>query len=629
MSFTLLTADDLHLFNEGRHTRLYDKLGSREVAGGVYFAVWAPDAVSVAVFGEFNGWKKDEHFLYPVGESGIWDGLVADLRVGSAYKYHVVSRLTGQGYDKADPFADYSETPPETASRVWSLDYSWKDDAWMAQRGWRSMHDAPISIYELHLGSWKRNPHEDNRSLTYRELAETLPDHVEALGFTHVEFMPVMEHPYGPSWGYQATGFFAPTARFGTPEDLMYLIDALHRRTIGVILDWVPSHFPLDDHGLARFDGTHLYEHADPRQGFHPDWRSAIFNYGRNEVRSFLLSSALSWIERYHIDALRVDAVASMLYLDYSREDGHWVPNDAGGNENEAAVHFVRDLNETLYATVPGVQTFAEESTAWPGVSRPVDAGGLGFGYKWDMGWMHDTLAYLAHDPIYRKHHHDEITFRSIYANDENYTLALSHDEVVHGKGSLLERMPGDEWQQFANLRLLYTYQFTTQGKKLLFMGGEFGQRSEWEHDGSLDWQLMDAPLHRGVFRLVSDLATTYRSTPALHRGDHDPDGFRWVDGGDADHSMLSYLRIDPESGATALIVLNFTPVPRLGHRVGVPTRGVWRETINSDAAVYGGSDVGNGGAVIASETPANDLPFSLELQVPPLGGLVLLGPGS
>ena len=630
---SLLTEEDLWLFAEGRHTRMYERLGSHPIgiggSEGVYFATWAPEADAVSVMGDFNGWDPSAHPMRPVGRSGIWECSIIGARRGHHYKYRIGPRNGQPPGEKSDPYAAWTERRPGTASRVWTPLYRWGDAEWLEGRSARISHDAPVAIYEIHPGSWRRVPEEGNRPLTYRELAETLPDYVADLDFTHVEMMPVTEYPYGPSWGYQTTGYFSPTSRYGAPEDLMFLIDTLHRRGIGVILDWVPSHFATDDYGLAAFDGTHLYEHADPRQGLHPDWGSAIFNYGRNEVRSFLLSSALSWLDRYHIDGLRVDAVASMLYLDYSRAEGEWVPNEEGDRENWAAVHFIRDLNAAVYRAFPGVQTFAEESTAWPGVTRPVHHGGLGFGYKWDMGWMHDTLSYLARDPIHRSHHHDELTFRTIYSGGENYVLALSHDEVVHGKGSLLSRMWGDAWQSFANLRLLYTYMFTSPGKKLLFMGGEFAQQGEWRHAGSLDWHLLEDPSHRGVRDLVSALGGAYRSMPALHRGDHTPDGFIWVDADDRSHSVISYLRRDPRTEAAVLVVLNFTPVPRYGYRVAVPHPGYWREIINSDAREYGGGGVGNFGGT--RSVPVRDEPSGavVNLTLPPLGGLVLAGPGA
>ena len=628
---TLLSDDDLRLFAEGRHTRLYERLGSHpmDVGGspGVYFATWAPEAARVSVMGDFNGWDQDAHPMHRIADSGIWECAIVGASPGDRYKYRIVSRHGMQAREKADPYGAWTERRPGNDSRVWAPYYRWGDDEWMEKRSSCLAHDAPVAIYEVHAGSWRRVSEEGNRPLTYRELAGTLPEYVADLGFSHVELMPLTEYPFGPSWGYQATGYFSPTSRYGEPENLMFLIDRLHRHGIGVILDWVPSHFATDDHGPAVFDGSHLYEHADPRQGIHPDWGSAIFNYGRNEVRSFLLSSALSWLDRYHVDGLRVDAVASMLYLDYSRADGEWVPNEEGGRENLAAVRFLRDLNTAVYGAFPGVQTFAEESTSWPGVTSPVHRRGLGFGYKWDMGWMHDTLSYLARDPVHRSHHHDELTFRSVYAGAERFVLPLSHDEVVHGKGSLLSRMWGDRWQSFANLRLLYAYMFTAPGKKLLFMGGEFAQPDEWRHDGSLDWRLLDDPMHRGVRTLVSDLATLYRSIPALHRGDHDADGFAWVGADDRTRSVVSYLRRDPVSGATVLVALNCTPVPRYGYRMSVPKGGYWRELINSDAREYGGTGVGNLGGLRTEAATDGTSGAILSLSLPPLGGLVLAGP--
>ncbi|MDE0170179.1 MAG: 1,4-alpha-glucan branching protein GlgB [bacterium] len=625
---TLLSEEDLWLFAEGRHTRVYERLGSHpmDIGGspGVYFATWAPEAARVSVMGDFNGWDPEAHPMRLIAGSGIWECPVVGAGRGDRYKYRIVSRHGTPVAHKADPFGAWTERRPGTASRVWAPCFRWDDREWMESRSTALARDAPVAIYEVHPGSWRRVPEEGNRPLTYRELAETLPDYVADLGFSHVELMPVTEYPYGPSWGYQTTGYFSPTSRYGYPEDLMFLIDRLHRRGIGVILDWVPSHFATDEHGLARFDGSHLYEHADPRQGIHPDWGSAIFNYGRNEVRSFLLSSALSWLDRYHIDGLRVDAVASMLYLDYSRADGEWVPNEEGGRANLAAVHFLRDLNTAINEAFPGVRTFAEESTSWPGVTSPVHHGGLGFGYKWDMGWMHDTLSYLERDAIHRSHHHAELTFRSVYAGAERFVLPLSHDEVVHGKGSLLSRMWGDPWQSFANLRLLYTHMFTTPGKKLLFMGGEFAQADEWRHDGSLDWHLLDDSRHRGIRALVSDLATAYRSVPALHRGDHEAGGFAWVDADDRSRSVLSYLRRDPQTGDIALVVLNCTPVPRFGYRVPVPRDGYWRELINSDAREYGGTGVGNLGGSWTRPAPDGASGGILSLSLPPLGGVVL-----
>ncbi|MDP8958645.1 MAG: 1,4-alpha-glucan branching protein GlgB [Actinomycetota bacterium] len=627
---SLLSAQDLYLFNEGTHYQLYEKLGAhpREVAGqaGTHFALWAPNARAVSVMGDFNGWDKESHRLRPKGDSGIWEGFVAGVERGAAYKYHIASREHGYRVDKADPFGFYHELPPKTASVVWDLDYRWGDEDWMEGRARRNSLDAPISIYEVHLGSWMRVPEEGDRSLGYRELASRLADHVRRLGFTHVEFLPVMEHPFYGSWGYQTTGYFAPTSRYGTPQDFMYLVDHLHQQGIGVILDWVPSHFPTDEHGLAYFDGTHLFEHADPRQGFHPDWGSYIFNYGRKEVCSFLISSARFWLDRYHADGLRVDAVASMLYLDYSRREGQWIPNRYGGNENLEALDFLRTFNHEAYRAQPDTQTYAEESTAWPMVSRPTYVGGLGFGMKWDMGWMHDTLGYFSKDPVFRHFHHGQITFRMLYAFNENFVLPLSHDEVVHGKGSLLAKMPGDQWQRFANLRLLYTYMYAQAGKKLLFMGGEFGQWNEWRHDESLDWHLTDYGEHAGVQRLVGDLNRLYREEPALHELDLDPSGFEWIDANDAAASSLSFLRKGASSPHPVLVVCNFTPVPRRNYRVGVPLPGRWNEVFNSDAKEYGGSGHGNFGGVETGPfpPPRHGRPYSLDLVLPPLGAVFL-----
>ncbi len=627
-AFTLLADDDLYLFNEGTHFHLYDKLGAHPVVvdgvDGTYFAVWAPDAERVSVIGNFNGWNQDSHFLHPRDGSGIWEGFIPNVGKGALYKYHIRSRHHGYRVDKADPFSRFNEVPPKTASIVWDLDYVWHDDEWLRTRARRNALDAPISIYEVHLGSWMRVPEEGNRSLSYREAAVKLADYVRRMGFTHVEFLPLMDHPFFGSWGYQTTGYFAPSGCFGTPQDLMYLIDELHRHGIGVILDWVPSHFPTDEHGLVYFDGSHLYEHADPRQGFHPDWNTCIFNYGRNEVRSFLISSALFWLEKYHVDGLRVDAVASMLYLDYSRNPGEWIPNPYGGRENLDAIKFLRRLNEEVYRRHPDVQTYAEESTAWPAVSRPTYAGGLGFGMKWDMGWMHDTLEYMALDPIYRKYQHNNLTFRMLYAFHENFVLPLSHDEVVYGKGSLLGRMAGDDWQKFANLRLLFGYMFAQSAKKLLFMGGEFGQWREWAHDGSLDWHLLQYASHQGLQKWVADLNGVYRREPALHERDFDPAGFEWIDCHDADASVISLLRRGTSTDELILVVCNFTPVPRVNYRIGAPRGGFWKELLNSDAREYGGSGMGNLGGIEADPSPIHGRPYSLTLTLPPLSALFL-----
>jgi len=624
----LLTEQDLYLFNQGRHYRAYEKLGSHLTSvdgqSGASFSVWAPNARAVTVMGSFNDWNKDSHPLRPRESSGIWEEFIPGISKGTVYKYHVVSRHHGHVVDKADPFGFLHEKPPRTASLVWDLDYQWSDREWMQGREGRNSLHAPISIYEVHLGSWMRVPEEHNRPLTYRETAPRLADYAQRMRFTHVELLPVMEHPFYGSWGYQTTGYFAPTARFGTPQDFMYLVDCLHQRGIGVILDWVPSHFPADEHGLAYFDGTHLFEHSDSRQGFHPDWKTLIFNYGRDEVRSFLLSSAMFWLDKYHVDGLRVDAVASMLYLDYSRNPGEWLPNKYGGRENLEAIDFLRQFNIEAYKEYPGIQTFAEESTAWPMVSRPIYLGGLGFGLKWDMGWMHDTLQYFSHDPIHRKFHHNQLTFRMLYGFTENFVLPLSHDEVVHGKGSLIGKMPGDEWQRFANLRLLFGYMFAQPGKKLLFMGDEFGQVREWAHDTSLEWDVLQYPVHRGMQNWVEQLNRLYAQEPALHDYDNDPKGFEWIDCNDNAASTISLLRKSRSPSQNIVVVCNFTPVPRLEYRLGVPAGGYWRELLNSDGKEYGGSGMGNAGGVMAEPEPVHGRPYSLNLTLPPLGALFL-----
>lgn len=626
---SLFTADDLYLFNEGTHTRLYRSLGAhlveREGVPGVNFAVWAPNARAVSVAGDFNDWDTAAHPLHNLGPSGIWEGFVPGAAAGQRYKFAISSNLGGT-FLRADPFAFRAEEPPSTASIVHDLAYEWGDGEWMANRAARNRHDAPISIYEVHLGSWMRDP-EGNRLLTYRELAPKLTRYLVDHGFTHVEFLPVMEHPFYGSWGYQTTGYFAPTSRYGTPQDFMYLVDVLHQNGIAVVLDWVPSHFPSDEFALARFDGSHLFEHADPRRGYHPDWGSLIFNYGRHEVRAFLLSSALFWLEVFHADGLRVDAVASMLYLDYSRKEGEWIPNVYGGREDLDAISFLRQLNEAAYAFDPGIQMFAEESTAWPGVSRPTYLGGLGFGFKWDMGWMHDTLKYMREDPVHRKYHHNLLTFRALYGFTENFVLALSHDEVVHGKGSLLGKMPGDDWQKFANLRALLAYMWCLPGKKLLFMGGEFGQWAEWNHESSLDWHLAEYQRHNGLQRLVGDLNALYRGSAALHRTDCDPVGFEWIDCHDADQSTLSFLRRTADGKEVLAVACNFTPVPRPNFRIGVPVPGHWREVLNTDAQIYGGSGQGNLGGVGTVPIPSHDEPQSLLITLPPLA-VVVFGAG-
>ena len=621
---SLLSDWDLHLFNEGTHHKLWEKLGSHIVPGGVMFGVWAPNAERVSVIGDFNGWNPEANSLHARGASGIWEGFIPDLPKGTTYKYHIVSRFNGFRVDKADPFGVHHETPPATASKVWDLEYAWKDEEWMRTRKARNAFDAPMSIYELHIGSWLRTP--DNNVLSYRDVAQPLADYVKKMNFTHVELMPVQEHPFYGSWGYQGTGYFAPTSRYGTPQDFKYLIDHLHQNGIGVILDWVPSHFPTDEHGLAYFDGTHLYEHSDPRKGFHPDWGSLIFNYGRNEVRAFLLSNALYWLDEYHIDGLRVDAVASMLYLDYSRKHGEWVPNEHGGRENIEAISFLRRLNEDVYKVHPDVQVIAEESTAWPMVSRPTYVGGLGFGMKWDMGWMHDTLQYFSRDPVHRKYHHNHLTFRMMYAFTENFVLPLSHDEVVHGKGSLLGKMTGDEWQRFANLRLLFAHMYANPGKKLLFMGGDIGQYREWNHDVGLDWHLLDYPLHAGVNRWLEDLNKAYRDLAAMHELDMSPEGFEWIDCCDTENSIVSLTRWSKsrDAGQAVVVVMNYTPLPRQNYRIGVPRGGHWREALNSDATLYGGSGQGNMGGVDAAPIPLHGRRWSVTLTLPPLGAVFL-----
>ncbi|MGA2629810.1 MAG: 1,4-alpha-glucan branching protein GlgB [Terriglobia bacterium] len=629
---SLLTGFDLHLFNEGNHSHLYRKLGAHpmvvEGTPGTYFAVWAPNAEQVFVMGDFNDWNKSRHPLRSREQSGIWEGFLPGVGQGTSYKYYVVSRHNGYRVDKADPFAIFNEKPPQTASIIWDLAYEWGDGEWVKQRRQRNALSSPISIYEVHLGSWMRIPAEGDRPGSYRELALKLAAYVKRMGFTHVELLPVMEHPFYGSWGYQMTGYFSPSSRYGTPQDLMYLVDHLHQNGIGVILDWVPSHFPSDEHGLAYFDGTHLYEHSDPRQRVQPDWATYVFNFGRHEVRSFLLSSGIFWLDTYHADGLRVDAVASVLYLDYSRREGEWIPNEYGGRENLNAIQFLRRLNEEVYKNHPDVQSIAEESTAWPMVSRPTYVGGLGFGMKWDMGWMHDTLEYMRQDPVHRKYHHNDLTFRMLYAFTENFTLPLSHDEVVHGKGSLLGRMSGDDWQKFANLRLMFGYMFTQPGKKLLFMGGEFGQWNEWYHERSLDWHLLGYPPHQGIQKWVEDLNRAYRNEPALHELDNDPAGFEWIDCSDADNSILVFLRKAKSSADLILVACNFTPVPRANYRVGAPCGGFWTEILNSDALIYGGSGCGNGDGIEAAPVPMHGRHWSLNLTLPPLAAVVLKSGG-
>lgn len=612
-----LSDDDLHLFNEGTHYRLHEKLGAHpRPGGGTTFGVWAPNAERIEVIGDWNDWLGAD-WLAPRGHSGIWEGAAEDARPGHRYKLRIHTR-DGEVLDKADPFAATAEAPPATASIIWDGHHTWGDGAWMKERYRAARLDAPWSIYEVHLGSWQRGPHGEH--LGYRELGTRLAAHCRALGFTHVELMPVMEHPFYGSWGYQVTGYFAPTRRYGEPEDLMAMIDTLHQAGIGVILDWVPAHFPTDAHALGKFDGTHLFEHADPRRGFHPDWTSYIFNFGRHEVRAFLISSAVCWLERYHADALRVDGVASMLYRDYSRKPGEWVPDVDGSNHDRDAISFLQQCNRAVYTILPGIQTIAEESTAWGGVSRPSETGGLGFGMKWDLGWMHDTLDYLHRDPVHRRWHHEQLTFRSIYMDRENFVLPLSHDEVVHGKGSLLGKLPGDDWQRHATLRTLYGLQWSTPGKKLLFMGGELGSLREWDHDGVLDWDLAATPLGAGLARWLGDLNALYRAEPALHRKDCAPGGIDWLVADDRDHSTLVYVRTGGRNDPPVICAFNFTPVVRYGQRLGVPRAGRWREALSSDAAIYGGSGVGNLGAVTALAEPWQGRPASMTITMPPLG---------
>jgi 1,4-alpha-glucan branching enzyme len=623
---SLITPDDLHWFNEGTHSHLQEKLGAHPVEGGCSFAVWAPNAEDVSVVGDFNDWNAGATPLAPREQSGVWEGFVPGVGSGTAYKYRIVSRHRGYTVNKADPFAFFNQEPPDTASVVWDLAYEWGDGDWMATRAARNSLSAPMSTYEMHLGSWMRG--EGNRMLGYREIADRLVEYLRQTNFTHVEFLPIMEHPFYGSWGYQTTGYFAPTARYGTPQDCMYLVDRLHQEGFGVILDWVPSHFPGDEHALAYFDGTHLFEHEDPRLGFHPDWNSYIFNYGRNEVRAFLTSSALHWLGTYHADGLRVDAVASMLYLDYSRKAGEWIPNRYGGRENLDAISFLRWLNTEVYREHPDVQTIAEESTSWPMVSRPVYLGGLGFGMKWDMGWMHDTLEYMSLDPIHRKYHHNKLTFRQIYAGTENFVLPLSHDEMVYGKGSLVRKMPGDEWQRMANVRLLLGYMWAQTGKKLLFMGGEFAQWAEWNHDRSLDWHLLEYASHRGVLRWLEDVNKLYREEPAMHELDIGTDGFEWIDANDSQNSVLTFLRRGTSSEDVMVVACNFTPIPRPNYLVGVPRGGSWREVLNSDSEQYGGSNWGNFGELQTVPVSAHGRPRALNLTLPPLACLFLKSEG-
>jgi 1,4-alpha-glucan branching enzyme len=615
---SLFTEHDIYLFKEGSHFRLYEKMGARLFPDGIQFAVWAPGAEYVSVIGYFNNWdrKADPMQLRQDG-SGIWECFVNGAKQGDLYKFFIRSAVRHYSVEKGDPFATAWELAPKTASVAWPLDYQWNDDAWMCSRSEINNLKKPFSVYEVHAGSWKKNGPD---SLDYRTLAHELAAYVKDIGFTHVEFMPVMEHPFYGSWGYQTGGYFAPTSRFGTPQDFMYLIDHLHQNGIGVILDWVPSHFPTDEYGLGYFDGSHLYEHMDPRQGFHPDWKSAIFNYGRNEVSEFLISNACFWLDRYHVDGLRVDAVASMLYLDYSRKEGEWIPNEYGGRENLEAIRFLRRLNETVYRDFPGIQTIAEESTAWPMVSKPVYMGGLGFGMKWNMGWMHDILNYISEDPVYRKFHHNKLTFSLLYSFSENFMLPFSHDEVVHGKGSLLGKMPGDEWQRFANLRLLLGFMYTHPGKKHLFMGCEIGQVVEWDFNHGLDWDLLQYPLHSGVQKWVRDLNRLYRSEKALYEEDFDSSGFEWIDCSDVEGSIITFVRKCGEVEESLAVICNFTPVPWYNYVIGLPLDGYWSELLNSDSEIYRGSGLGNSGGVQAYAGPSHGFMNHASFTIPPLG---------
>jgi len=619
-----ITDYDTYLFKQGNHTKLYEKLGSHVKKEGTSFAVWAPNAKQVSVVGNFNKWDAKLNILTQrEDESGIWEGYIQGIGQGELYKYHIISNYNNYKVNKADPYALYFEKPPNTASVVWDIEYQWNDANWMENRHKRNNLDAPISIYEVHLGSWMRVPGENNRWLNFKEMAQKLVDYVCEMGFTHVEFMPITEHPFAGSWGYQAEGYFAPTSRYGTPQDFMHLVDCFHQKNIGVILDWVPSHFPSDEYGLVYFDGTHLYEHSDPKKGFHPEWKCYIFNHGRHEVKSFLMSSANFWLEKYHIDGFRVDAVASMLYLDYAREEGEWIPNKYGGNENLESVHFLQELNKTVYKNHSGVMMIAEESTAWPMVTKPPYTGGLGFGIKWNMGWMHDTLEYFKNDPIYRKYHHDQLTFSLCYAFSENFLLPLSHDEVVHGKGSLIGKMPGYDYDKFANLRLLYGYMYTHPGKKLLFMGSEFGQWIEWNYKESLDWHLLESPKHKGIQTFVKDLNQLYKITPALYEFDFKEDGFEWIDASDYENSIISFIRKGKTQNTIFIIVCNFTPLSRSNYSIGVPRNGYYKEVLNSDSKRYGGSNKGNNGGLTAENDSIHGKLYSISLTIPPLSIII------
>ena len=627
-SFPPVLSDfDLHLHSEGNHHHIYDHLGAHPTEfhkqPGVHFAVWTPNAQRVSVVGDFNAWNGCQHPMRNRGSTGIWELFIPDLKPGTIYKYEIKTQ-NGDVFTKSDPYAFCMEHRPRTGSVVYQPDDAlWFDTDWLQTRRERDPYTEPIAIYEVHLGSWRRNPHEDNRSLTYRELAHELVEYVLEMGYTHIELLPIMEHPLDESWGYQVTGYYAPTSRFGTPDDFKYFVNHCHTHGIGVILDWVPAHFPTDAHGLAQFNGSAIYEHADPRQGTHPDWGTLIFNYGRNEVRNFLIANALFWIEKYHIDGLRVDAVASMLYLDYSRKEGEWIPNRYGGRGNLGAIAFMHQLNALIHERFPGVLMIAEESTSWPGVSRPVYLGGLGFGFKWNMGWMNDTLSYISKEPIHRKYHHDNLTFGLVYAFHENFILVLSHDEVVHGKRALIDKMPGDRWQKFANLRAFYAFQYAHPGKKLLFMGGELGQWQEWNSQESIHWHLLAETDHAGLKRFVRDLNTLYRGEPALYERDFDPEGFEWISLHDASNSVLSFLRRARSSDAPLIFACNFTPVPRENYRIGVPTPGTYRELINSDSERYGGSNMGNLGTVQTDPIASHGHPHSLQITLPPLAAVM------
>lgn len=624
----ILTDFDLHLIGEGSHYKKYEKLGAHVIefdgVKGVHFAVWAPNAKSVSVIGDFNNWNARSNPMHCLGSSGIWEAFVPDAGEGALYKFEIKSRLRKYTSQKADPFAFYFELRPKSASIVYDINgYEWSDDEWIRRRAEINWLESPVAMYEVHLSSWMSVPEEGDRWLTYRELADKLIPYVKDLGYTHIELLPVTEHPLDASWGYQTLGYFAPTCRYGTPKDFMYFIDRCHQSNVGVVLDWVPAHFPTDGHGLGFFDGTCLYEHADPKKGFHPDWGTKIFNYGRNEVRSFLLSNALFWLEKYHIDGLRVDAVASMLYLDYSRKEGEWIPNIYGGRENLEAIDFIKRFNEVAHQYHPGVLTIAEESTAWPGVSKPTYLGGLGFSMKWNMGWMNDTLEYFSKDSVYKKFHHNNLTFSLLYAFSENFILPLSHDEVVHGKGSLLNKMPGDMWQKFANLRMLHGFMYGHPGKKLLFMGGEFGQWDEWNFDKSLDWHLLDYEPHRGLQRFIKDLNHIYKAEPSLYEADFDYTGFDWIDFHDVEGSIVSFVRRARHYNDFTVFVCNFTPVPRHNYRIGVPEQCFYAELLNSDSAFYWGSNMGNSGGIYAEQMPIHNKPYSIKIALPPLSVMI------